>query len=430
MHQDSPGSIWISGLWHQGLVAAGVWAELGFQVVGICDSISVANQLNNCQLPIFEPGLQQLIEEGTQSGKLEFVVQNHEIVRPDYICFMHDTDVDELDNVNLTNFLRDFESLISNMTETTEILITAQLPAGTSEILRARIQETRHFNPRITYMPENLRLGEAIQRFRNPPLPVFGVNVQDSSSIISALFPSVSGFETCSLTEAELLKSAMNTFLAIAITFGNEISEICDHFSADGSKVMQLLKLEPRIGRQLPLIPGMPFSGGTLGRDVRNLEKVQTSNDHGIIKSIWESNQHRGEYLIKVINEIAEEHNYRKIGLLGLTYKPDTSTLRRSFPLEIYSGLKNNFSNILGYDPKYNEFEKELPSELIIIENLHDIYETCDLLILSTPWTNILEYLVMKNFDNKYLIDPYGSLKDHFENEANYFRFGSIRRTK
>lgn len=430
MDQISPSAIWISGLWHQGLVAAGVWADLGFQVVGICDSKSTATQLTNCQLPIFEPGLEQLIEKGTQSGNLRFVMQNNELKPPDYICFMHDTEVDELDNVNLTNFLRDFDALMPQLTEKTEILITAQLPAGTSETLRSRIQETRHFDPRITYMPENLRLGEALERFRNPPLPVFGVNIQDSSSILSALFPSVPNFETCSLTEAELLKSAMNTFLAIAITFGNEISEISDHFSADGSKVMQLLKLEPRIGRQLPLIPGMPFSGGTLGRDVRNLEKIKTSTDHGIIKSIWESNQQRGAYLIKVITEIAKEHNYKTIGLLGLTYKPDTSTLRRSFPLEIYSGLRKNFSNISGYDPKYREFEKALPSELRIIENLDEIYETCELLILSTPWTNILDYLEVKNFENKFLIDPYGLLKNRFEKEVNYFRFGGLRRNK
>lgn len=430
MDQSGTTSIWISGLWHQGLVAAGVWSDLGFQVIGICDSQLTATQLNNCQLPIFEPGLEQLIEKGTQSGKIRFIVQIDELKPPDYICFMHDTDVDELDNVNLTNFLRDFDALMPQLKETTEILITAQLPAGTSETIRSRIQETRHFDPRITYMPENLRLGEAIERFRNPPLPVFGVNIQDSSSNLRALFPSVPNFETCSLTEAELLKSAMNTFLAIAITFGNEISEISDHFSADGSKVMQLLKLEPRIGRQLPLIPGMPFSGGTLGRDVRNLEKVKTSSERGIIKSIWESNQLRGEYLIKVITDIAKDHDVNTIGLLGLTYKPETSTLRRSFPLEIFSGLRKNFSNISGYDPKYKEFEKVLPSELRIIESLDEIYDTSELLILSTPWANILDYLGMKNIENKFLIDPYGSLKNRFEKEANYFRFGGLRRDK
>ena len=421
-------TIYIKGLWHQGLVAAGVWASDGFMVTGLCESKKEAEFLNEGNIPIFEPGLAELIKESLKEGNLIFKVVSNNLPVPDYLCFMHDTEVDEDDHVSTEKFLYDTEMLKSLIQPNVQVLITSQLPATTCDNVLENLCSNFNFKPNVAYMPENLRLGSAIERFRNPPLPVFGLNKLENLDTLSVLFPRTPKFESCSLVEAELLKSTLNAFLAISVSFGNEISEICDNYEADGSKVMRLLKLEPRVGNQLPVLPGMPFSGGTLGRDVRNLEQVRTSNHKGLIKSIWDSNQHRGKYLIDVIRDIGQKNRIKSIGLLGLTYKVDTSTLRRSFPLEVFTGVLSDFEYIGGFDPMSSKFNEDLPKELNLFESLDDLYNQVDLLVITTPWPEIIDFLRNANLDFKYLIDPFGALSIQFQEKANYYHFGGRRR--
>jgi UDPglucose 6-dehydrogenase len=341
---------------------------------------------------------------------------------------MHDTEVDDDDNVNLETFFEDVNSLQFLINKEVRVLVTSQVPPGTCEKVLLGFREQLKFEPLLGYMPENLRLGNAIARFQNPELPVIGLNQGERIEDFSYLFPRVLFFESCTLTEAEMLKSSLNVFLAISITFGNEISEICDQFGADGSRVMRLLKMEPRINRNLPILPGMPFSGGTLGRDVQNLQRISTSNDGGLIKSIWDSNHHRGNYLIDTIRDICKKNSLKRVGLLGLTYKPETSTLRRSFPLEVFSGIHSVLEVVSGYDPMSSHFKDELPNGLLLLEEMREVFEQSELLVITTPWSEILEFLISTGMRDKYLVDPYGVLRKNFANEPNYYQFGGLRR--
>ena len=428
MEVISSKTIYIKGLWHQGLVAASVWASDGFLVTGLCDSKSEADYLNEGNIPIYEPELAELIKESLRKGNLIFTVFNNALPAPDYLCFMHDTEVDEDDYVSTEKFSKDFEKLKSLIEPNVQVFITSQLPATTCDNVLENLCSSFNFMPNVAYMPENLRLGSAIERFRNPPMPVFGLNKFENLENLAVLFPRTPKFECCSLVEAELLKSTLNVFLAMSVSFGNEISEICDNLGADGSKVMRLLRLEPRVGNQLPLLPGMPFSGGTLGRDVRNLERIRTSNSKGLIKSIWDSNQHRGKYLVDVIREIGQKNGIKSIGLLGLTYKTDTSTLRRSFPLEVFTGVLSDFEFIGGFDPMSSKFKEKLPEELNLFESLVDLFNQVEMLVITTAWPEIIDFLKNANLDSKYLIDPYGVLPIQFQEKPNYYHFGGRRR--
>lgn len=421
-------TIYIKGLWHQGLVAAAVWSNDGFNVLGLCDSIEEANSLGAGILPIFEPGLEEIILKSLKTGNLRFIVPTASLPAPDFLCFMHDTEVDDNDKVSLEAFFKDVTLLQYLVNKDVRILITSQVPPGTCEKVLLDFCEELKFEPLFGYLPENLRLGNAIERFRYPELPVIGINHGEKTENFSNLFPRVLLFEFCTLTEAEILKSSLNVFLAISITFGNEISEICDQFGADGSKVMNLLRLEPRIGKNLPILPGMPFSGGTLGRDVQNLQRIPTSNKGGLIKSIWESNHHRGDYLIDVIRDTCIKNNLKRVGLLGLTYKVDTSTLRRSFPLEIFFGINSILEVVSGYDPMSSHFKEELPKGFLLVEELKEIFEQSELMVITTPWSEIVNFLISAGMKDKFLIDPYGVLRNDFANEAKYYQFGGHRR--
>lgn len=193
---------------------------------------------------------------------------------------------------------------------------------------------------------------------------------------------------------------------------------------------MNLLRLESRVGSQLPLLPGMPFSGGTLGRDVRNLEQAPTSNPKGLIKSVWQSNHHRGSHLIKVIRETGRRNSLKKIGLLGLTYKTDTSTLRRSFPLKVFTEVISDFDFIGGFDPMSSVFKKDLPKELTLFESIKDLSDEVDFLVITTPWPEIIEFFTHNGLGNKHLIDPFGVLAIDFRHEPNYHHFGGQRKLK
>jgi UDPglucose 6-dehydrogenase len=416
-------SIWIKGLWHQGLVGAGVWAERGFKVTAVCDSHDQALVLTNSELPVYEPGLKELISEQVSKENLVFTPLNSNLSTPDVLAFMHDTEVNEEDEVQLGKFLEDVQSFIPFITPSMEILITAQVPAGTCDQIQKSLSIALGFKPLISYMPENLRLGQAISRFKNPELPVIGLSQLESKDNLRQLFPSDVDLRFCLILEAEILKSALNAFLSVAITFGNEVSEICDRLEVSGSVVMSLLKLEPRIGSGLPLMPGLPFSGGTLGRDVQNLRKLG-SGQGNIIEAIWSSNLHRKDYFIQSVASFAKRVNQKNIGLLGLTYKTGTSTLRRSFPLQCAKNLDQMGFTIFGFDPMSNSFDEKIGSSVNLCSSVEEIFSVCDVLVITTPWSEIIGSFTPELLGNKTIIDPYGVMPEDLIAACSYYQFG------
>ena len=416
-------SIWIKGLWHQGLVGAGVWAERGFKVTAICDSHDQALALSNSELPVYEPGLKELISEQVSKGNLVFTTLNSNLSTPDVLVFMHDTEVNEEDEVQLGRFLEDVQSFIPFITPSMEVFITAQVPAGTCDQIQKSLKLALGFNPLISYMPENLRLGQAISRFKNPELPVIGLSQPESKDNLRQLFSSDVDLRFCLILEAEILKSALNAFLSVAITFGNEVSEICDRLEISGSVVMSLLKLEPRIGSGLPLMPGLPFSGGTLGRDVQNLRKL-ASGQGDVIEAIWSSNLHRKDYFIESVASFAKRANQESIGFLGLTYKTGTSTLRRSFPLQCAKDLDQMGFTIFGFDPMSNSFDEKIGASVNLCSSVEEIFSVCDVLVITTPWSEIIGSFTSELLRNKTIIDPYGVMPEDLVEACSYYQFG------
>jgi len=416
-------TIWVKGLWHQGLVAAGVWSSRGFRVIGICDSLEEVIALKKSQLPIYEPGLEELITRQIENGNLDFSMLNSREPLPDVISFMHDTEVNDDDEVQLEQFFQDVKKLSDYISPKVEVLITSQVPAGTCREVQEILFKSLGFEPHVSYMPENLRLGQAIARFESPELPVIGISHMESKVTLEQLFKEDIQFKYCLLLEAELLKSALNSLLALSITFGNEISEICDQFEVSGSEVMSLLKLEPRVGKSLPLLPGLPFSGGTLGRDVQNLRKL-SSRKSSLVDAIWQSNFDRKEYFINVVAKIAKSSGEDSIGLLGLTYKTGTSTLRRSFPLQCGQSLTKMGFRVYGFDPMAKSFDEEINARVHLCDSIEEIFEHCNILVITTPWEEMIRGFSIDLVKNKTIIDPYGVLSKELVQACTYKRFG------
>ena len=419
----SVSTIWVKGLWHQGLVASGVWANRGFKVIGICDSLEEVIALRSSQLPIYEPGLEDLITRQIENGNLIFSVLNSSLPLPDVLSFMHDTEVNDDDEVQLGQFFKDIEKLSIYISPKVEILVTSQVPAGTCRAVQENLFENLGFEPHISYMPENLRLGQAIARFETPELPVIGISHVESKVTLEQLFREDIQFKYCLILEAEILKSALNSLLALSITFGNEISEICDQFEVSGSVVMSMLKLEHRIGNSLPLLPGLPFSGGTLGRDVQNLRKL-SDRKSSLLDAIWQSNIDRKDYFINLVAKITNSSGENSVGLLGLTYKAGTSTLRRSFPLQCGQSLVAMGFNVYGFDPMASSFDAEIDERLRLCDSVEEIFNHCNILVITTPWDEIIRSLSIELIRNKTIIDPFGVLSEELVQACTYKRFG------
>jgi len=415
----------VVGLWHQGIVAAACLAEKGYKVIGIDSSEETISLLRKGQSPIFEPGLDSLINNGIKKKLLCFSNDYSNVVGSKVIHLAHDTPVDSADNVNIASVIDDVKSLMPYI-KNQIIHITAQLPAGTSNLIKTMIKKKVIDFYKIAYTPENLRLGQAIDRFNNPPLPVIGTDDdQVFNSLSKIYYPFCKNWERTDLLSAEFVKHALNTFLATSITLANEIGNITDSMGANGHEVGRLLKLEPRIGNGALLRPGMGFSGGTLARDVKALLNFSKQNNlkSSLLNGVWASNKNQNILPISIIENIFERKiKGKKILVLGLTYKPDTSTLRRSLSIEIIKKLINVGFEITSYDPKANREELKKYNNIGFSESITKAASGVDLILSITPWKDFLmldfkelRKIVKKNlfFDisglfNKEYIENYG----------------------
>ena len=322
--------ICIVGIWHQGAVAAACLADLGFQVVGVEQDPMRVQSLSAGKAPLFEPGLDALLAKGIRSGNLSFTTSLEEgLSGTRNIFIMFDTPVDENDEIDLSGIFTTAREMAPYILPTSLILVTAQVPVGTCRQISKIIREV---NPQsdfgIAYSPENLRLGQAIERFLHPPLPVIGADRAETLDRVEQLLSVLPvSWMRVDLQTAEMTKHALNAFLAVSICFANELGNICDAVGADGIKMAQALRLEPRIGSKAMLFPGLGFSGGTLARDMRTLQNLgdRFEIETSLIDGAWESNQRQNRSVVRNLKRTFGSLAGLRVGVLGLTYKPDTS---------------------------------------------------------------------------------------------------------
>ena len=424
-------NIVVIGLWHQGIVAAACLASKGYQVSGLDSSRNVIEKLSLGRSPIYEPDLEKLIQDGIKKKKLIFSNDFKIIENANFIILTHDTPVNNNDVVDLSSIFNDVDKMLPYIKN--QILhITAQLPAGTSNTILKIINKKNKKFKNIAYSPENLRLGQAIDRYQNPPLPVIGTNDKYTFQKLSELYtPFSKHWEKTDLMSAEFLKHALNTFLATSISLANEIGNITDAMGANGYEVGRLLKLEPRVGKYALTRPGMGFSGGTLARDLKALLNFSKENNinSNLLNGVWRSNKNQNIQPIKIINKIFNNsHGLKKIAILGLTYKEGTSTLRRSISLEIINKLNKLGYKVSSYDPKADRKELGKYKNIGFSESLDEVVSNADLILSITPWKEFLSLnfaSIRKKVKQNYFFDISGQF-DKKMIEKHKFKFLAI----
>ena len=243
-------NISVFGLWHQGIVASVCLAKNHY-VVGYDLDDELINDLENNKILAEEPGLKTLLIDCKKKKRLTFKKISSDISRSDFILISYDTPVNDNDKSDISIFFENIEILKKYINEKTILIITSQVPVGTTNKIRTIIEEylDKEYHG-VAYIPENLKLGEAIDRFENPNLPVIGTSNKETFQKVEKLFSNFCDkWHKTDILTAEMIKHALNSYLSMNITFINELSDICEKIGANGIELGKLLKLEPRIGK-------------------------------------------------------------------------------------------------------------------------------------------------------------------------------------
>jgi len=332
----------VQGLWHLGSVTAACLAAAGHRVIGLDFDEPTIASLETGTPPVAEPGLAELLRE----GNLDFTTDATAARLADVLWVTYDTPVDEDDHADVAFVFAQVERVLPHLRDGALVLVSSQLPVGST----ARLEQLA---PRLRFAcsPENLRLGKAIEVFTKPDRVIVGVRDDSTKAIVSKLI--TAPIEWMSIESAEMTKHAINAFLALSVTFANELASVCERVGADAKQVERGLKTESRIGPRAYLAPGGAFAGGTLARDVAFLTEL--GQTHGLtlplLGGVSPSNQAHKQWPQRRLQDRLGTLAGVRIAVWGLTYKPGTDTLRRSAAVELCRDLIARGATVSAWDP-------------------------------------------------------------------------------
>lgn len=381
----------VIGIWHLGSVISACLADFGYVVIGVDKDLKRVTDLNNGIPPVFEPGLQDLIISNINLKRLSYTTDLGQAARAcSYVLMTFDTPVDEQDEIDLSEIYHTALELSQHLENGSVILVSSQVPVGTCEQIRSLIRQN---NPSldfdIAYSPENLRLGQAIQRFKNPERIIIGADNDSTLDRVEGLFSIINTPKLrVNLRTAEMTKHALNAFLGMSISFINEIANLCDELGADALKVAAALHMDERIGPKLPLKPGLGFAGGTLARDLKILQNLgnRFHYETHLVDAALKVNEQQNKLVVRKLEKIYGSAKNLSVGVLGLTYKAGTSTLRRSAALEIIRDLVSKGARVKAYDPKASLEEVQQHREFEFSADPYAVAKDSDALAIVTEW--------------------------------------------
>jgi len=337
------------------------------------------------------------------------------------VYITHDTPVDENDQIDLTPIHESIDFLMPLLSERSILLISSQMPVGMSDGIVQRLRRSKK-NNEVCYFPENLRLGDAIKGFLTPDRMIFGLSSHRIKNDIERLFSGIPAKKVfMDLKGAEMTKHALNSYLATNISFSSELSDLCEAAGVNAITVMNAVKLDKRVGEHAPINPGLGFGGGHLARDVNVLRGLGRARGikTGLLDAVLSVNLHRMEYISNKLVKIFGSLENKKITFLGLTYKANTSTLRRSLALQSIDQIKTKKTCIIAYDPM---IKGDIPGypHVKVCNTVKEAVNGSDALVITTPWEEFktLDYLdITKDMRSPVIIDTANILEPTlFEN--------------
>lgn len=381
----------VQGLWHLGSVTAACLASVGHDVIGLDADQATIDGLSKGKAPLFEPGLDELLQHGLAASKLRFSSSaNEAAANAEVLWVAYDTPVDDEDRADVDFVIGQIESVLPCLPIGVMVLVSSQMPVGSIRRLES-IAATKFADRELgfAYSPENLRLGKALDVFLKPDRIVVGTRSErDRLRLEKMLLPVTERIEWMSVESAEMTKHAINAFLATSVTFANEIASICELIGADAKEVERGLKTEMRIGPKAYLSPGGPFAGGTLARDIEFLGVESRAKQlvTPLLSSVRASNDEHKNWVRRKLLERFPKLKGTTIAIWGLTYKPGTDTLRRSLAVELCDWLIEQGATVHVHDPVVRQLPERWSGHVASHAQPLDAVAGADALVVGTEW--------------------------------------------
>jgi len=383
--------IGVVGTGYVGLVTGACFADLGNTVVCIDIDLAKVENLQKGVLPIFEPGLEEIVERNSRAGRLRFTSSYEEgVADADLVFIAVNTPSGAEGEADLKYTRSAAQSIARHITKHTIIVNKSTVPIGTGDWV-ANIA-SKDVNPGVTFgvvsNPEFLREGSAITDFMHPDRVVLGSTDHRSAMRVAELYYSLGcPVVVTDLRTAEMIKYASNAFLATKISFINEIASICEKLGADVKVVARGMGLDKRIGTSF-LDAGLGFGGSCFPKDVRALAHMAAINGchPQLLRTVLEINRDARRAIIQKVRDSLGGITDRTIGVLGLAFKPNTDDLREAPALEIIHMLQSEGGTVKAFDPVAGEAAARNVPDLILCDNPYDVAKDADCLILVTEW--------------------------------------------
>ena len=374
-----------------GLVTAAVFADFGNEVYVIGHTKEKIDKLKRGIIPIFEPGLTELVKKNLEAGRLKFTLDyNPAIPSSDVVFIAVGTPPIPTGDADLSTVLSVAEKIGKNLKGYTIVATKSTVPTGTNKKVQKILADVKPKGAEVNYasVPEFLREGTAIDDTLHPDRVVIGTEDSKAQKLLIKLHEPIkapvilTNFET-----AELIKYAANSFLALKISYANSIAKLSELLHADALKVLEGIGMDKRIGN-LFLSPGPGYGGSCFPKDVRAL--ISIAKDKGYSFTILEdveniNHQMKRDIVIKARNLFGDLQG-KKIGVLGLAFKPNTDDMRDAPSIDIINMLKNDGAEIIAYDPVSMENAKKLLPEISFAKDVYDTAKGSELLIIITDW--------------------------------------------
>ncbi|MBV8856799.1 MAG: UDP-glucose/GDP-mannose dehydrogenase family protein [Acidobacteria bacterium] len=383
----------VIGTGYVGLVTGTCFAEFGTSVTCVDVDADKIERLKRGEMPIYEPGLDQLVAKNTQAGRLHFTTDIKAAVEQSLVIFLAvGTPPREDGSADLSYIEGAARDVARHMNGYKVFVTKSTVPVGTGERLRRLVREHQtQFDFGIVSNPEFLREGAAIDDFMRPNRVVIGSRDEAAIAIMRDLYRPLYLIETpvviTSLEAAELTKYAANAFLATKISFINEIANLCDRIGCDVHDVARGIGMDNRIGRYF-LHPGPGYGGSCFPKDTTALLSVakEYGGEARIVEAVVEVNRLQRERMVEKIERLVGEVKGKTIAVLGLSFKPETDDMREAPSVDIVKALLERGARVKAYDPVAAEQARRVLPEVEYAEDEFGAVEGADALVFMTEW--------------------------------------------
>ncbi len=413
-------NIAIVGTGDVGLVSGACFADTGANVTCVDLDDQKILRLQNGDIPIYEPGLDELVLKNYKAGRLKFTTSLAEVIADQEIIFSAvGTPPDEDGSADLKYVLQVAKTIGQNLNKYVVVVTKSTVPVGTAEKVKATIQselDKRGVNVKfdVASNPEFLKEGNAIKDFMSPDRVVVGVESEEARHLLTKLYKPflINNFRVIfmDIPSAEMTKYAANAMLATRISFMNDIANLCERVGADVNMVRQGIGSDTRIGRKF-LYAGCGYGGSCFPKDVKAL--IKTADDKGysmeVLKAVERVNECQKRVLFEKLQHYIPQLEGKTIALWGLSFKPETDDMRESTALVMIDRLLKAGCHIRAYDPvAMEECKRRIGDRITYCRDMYEATLGVDALLLLTEWKEFRLPswdVIAKTMKNRLIID-------------------------